>query len=460
MISNWLADRLVPFFDVLAEAAWIAVVGAALDIGLAGGTTAWGPLPFAIAAAAGLIWIRRPNDPTVTGIGLFALMAGGGVIAAALQSGWPGTGAPTIELLLRQSALLLIPVAVLRGSRHRQRDEDDLVVATLLTWGIPLLVLPWILGTSVAEPLRSDFIAAAFPATVLFVSAGLLGLGLARLEALSATAPIHWRQNRSWLILLGGVVVAVTVVAIPAAFLIGTPLTQVVAGLLGPLAIILTPIAVVMGVIFVVLFAWLDPLAEWIRSLARTQDGRTPDGGALGSAPPAPPDGVQPGGSSEAVLAIAIVLGIAVLALVLIWLSRRRRPEVEGPPLPVLEEHHFKYVGTGWHLPGLRRGTGRSRGRPVTASGAYLAFLDDLADSDDLARRPHEGPAGHAGRLRATMPDWPPAAGLLAADYQLEQYAGQQLSAAETKRAVARWQRLRGLAGRRPGRHDKPPASA
>ena len=44
----------------------------------------------------------------------------------------------------------------------------------------------------------------------------------------------------------------------------------------------------------------------------------------------------------------------------------------------------------------------------------------------------------------------------LAADYQLEQYAGRTLSPAETKRAIERWQQLRGLARQRPGRKDKP----
>ena len=139
-----------------------------------------------------------------------------------------------------------------------------------------------------------------------------------------------------------------------------------------------------------------------------------------------------------------------------VWLSRRRRPDVEGPPLPVLEEHHFKFAGTGWHLPTLRRRGTQRRGRPVTATGAYLAFLDDLTESDDLARQPFEGPAGHAGRLRRAAPEVPAAAGLLAADYQLEQYAGRTLSPAETKRAIERWQHLRGLARQRPGRKDKP----
>ncbi len=281
MISNWLADRLVPFFDVVAEAAWIAVVGAAIDIGLSGGTTAWGPLPYAIAAAAGLLWIRQPNDEGSTAVGLIVLMVVGGAVGGVLQSGWPGSGSLSVEVLLRQSAVLLMPVAVLRGSRHRQRDEDDLVMSTLLTWGIPLLALPWILGTSVPEPFRSDFIAAAFPWTVLFVAAGLLGLGLARLEALSATAPVHWRQNRSWLILLGGVVAAVTLIAIPAAFLVGTPLTQLLALLLGPLAIILTPIGALLGAIFEVLFFWLDPLIAWIKSVTHAvQQQQPPEGGS------------------------------------------------------------------------------------------------------------------------------------------------------------------------------------
>ena len=78
---------------------------------------------------------------------------------------------------------------------------------------------------------------------MLFAGAGLLALGLARLEALAIASGVDWRRNRAWLLLLGGVVLLVLAVAIPAALLVGEPLEQILGGLAGPFAALFTPIS-------------------------------------------------------------------------------------------------------------------------------------------------------------------------------------------------------------------------
>ena len=135
------------------------------------------------------------------------------------------------------------------------------------------------------------------------------------------------------------------------------------------------------------------------------------------------------------------------MAPYLIRASYRRPKVLEAPSDEVFEEREYRMPHLGLRVPRLP--WLRSKRRPTTASGAYVAFISELDRAPDLARRPDEAPATHAARLRESgLAD--PRAALLAADYQLERYALAELGPHETTRALRRFTRLRDIVRRRP----------
>ena len=88
-----------------------------------------------------------------------------------------------------------------------------------------------------------------------------------------------------------------------------------------------------------------------------------------------------------------------------------------------------------------RHGRERSA-RPAT--DAYLATIAAFAKHDVLRRAPNETPALHARRIADRVDRR--ALSLLAADYELEEYARRTLNGAEVRRAQARGRHLRQVA--------------
>ncbi len=435
--AAWGPSRhVVPVLDALVEGAWISVIEAAVAV--AGGRPLLGPLPFAVAVGLSLYWTRRDHDPSTAMTGLLALYVGAYVAAGAIAAG-PNLTSDLPRLLIDQPAALLSILAVFRGTRHANRADDDLVVGSLLRWGLPLLALPWLYGTALAEPDRSAFVASAFPATLLFASAGLLGLGLARLDALAQLSGVDWRHNRAWVVVLAGVLAVMTLIAVPAALLLGTPIAQFLAGLVGPFSIVLAPVAAVVTAVMTVVVTLLSPLIDFLMSLIHPAERQPqPVQGTPGSIiPPAP------GGQSEVVVyafTFLVVVLVVILVAVLLWISHRRPARTVAVLDAALEEREYRLPHIAVRLPHI--GLPRRSPRPTTASGAYVAFLGDLEGRPDLARLPAEPPSSHAARLRERgLTD--PRAALLAADYQLERYALASLTARETRRALARLSRLR-----------------
>lgn len=441
MRSTSRAEVLIPLLACLVEGAWIAVVDALFGAGAR--RPPLGPLAFGIAATAGLFWVRRAA-PDAQRPGLIAIMSivfvGTAWLArgdALFGEGFPGT-------LLSEPAGWLAVIAVYRGTRHRDPADDDIVVADLLRWGIPLLTIPWLLAVALPGVTRDTFVTAAFPATVLFAGGGLLALGLSRLEALAIAAGVDWRRNRAWLPLLLVVVGLVLAVAIPAALLLGEPIGAVLGGLVGPFAALFTPIA---GLVGLILAPLIGAFFGFLQSLLQIFPPQAPNPAPLGpSGSLLPPvvDAGEPGGLG-ALLGTVVVLAIIAIVLILFARAARRVGRLEARAEAVGEQHEFVLPSLSLHLPRLPR---RERfGRPASATGAYLAFLADAERTEGLARRPNEGPETHARRVRSSATDLPAAdlraASLLAADYELERYALRDLPPRETKRALSRWQRLR-----------------
>ncbi len=428
-----LADRLLSALPAgataIAEGTWLAVVYAATSLGLHD-PLELGLWSFAIAAGAGLLVARRgPPDRVATLVAAAAVLAGAaGWLVDERASSLLGQGAAGAALATHPAGWLL-GVAVWRGARHPDPASDDLVVGSLLRWGIAGLALPWLVGWNLGAS-RASFAAEALPATLAFVAAGLVAVGLTRLDALGRATELNWRRNRAWLALLIGAVALVVVIGLPSALLLGASSEVLVRVLLGPLV-----------------GAGEAGLGEIAAGLG---------GPGIPTNPPVMPPGQTPGPAGPIGPVVpswvgpALSLALLVLATSAVVLARRRlghvRPTVPPPlRLPRFEERRFLRPAAAirlpsLHLPRLRLG---GASRPSSASEAYLRLIAEL-DAPGLVRVPTETPAAHARRLRtngagALVLD------LLAADFELEHYGGVRLSPAEVRRAISRSLRLRRL---------------
>lgn len=466
------ADLLPAALDALAEGSllWLVYVTFAVS-GSAGSHL--GLLEFALAAALGLVLVRRsaPGRRTRAGILAVAAIAGcagwladpavratiaaGGPLAVSGGSvagtgGTPGLAAGTagqVAAVARHVPGWLLGVAVLRGAAHAEAGDDDRVVGALLAAGSPALAIPWLLHAGSSD-LR--FAVPALLASLVFVASSLLAIGFGRLRALGL-APHESSGGRAWTWVVVGVTGATAVLAAIAALVLGAPLEAFLSAVLGPLTAALGEGAALLAPLVAPAWSAAAKLLDSLPALPR------PGGGT--SVPAAPPPALgggsaAPGGPSPVVLAV-----LALGALVVVLLLVRYRGVFSSPrawkPERTSEDRHFvvPHVSLGLRLPDLRPRLGRPGGRtPADAASAYLAVLRALDRHPELRRRPSESPAGHAGRLRAL--GFPGAAlGLLAADFELARYGNRELSNPEHRRALSRARRLLGhVRGLR--RHD------
>lgn len=425
---SWRADRrraqdlLPPATDAIVEGSWIAVAYAAIEIA-AGQTLRLGLISFALAALVGIAVARRPGVRP-EGADRIVRLAGGvalgivGWLASPDLGGW------------------MLGLAFVRGTAHGAPWLDDLVVARILRRGLPGLAVPWLVSIAVGAPDRTAFVEAAFPSTLLFVAAGLFGTGLTRLEALGAEAGLDWRANRAWLALAAGVAGLVALAGIPAAFLLGEPLDALLRAFARPLADLLGAIVPVVSAVLAPLMAPLDALLSTRPNL--------PNPPAVPTGPPGA--GAMPGGpagiaGSIGPVAFALILAGLVVAVAAVRRRIAHLPAAADMPELPREERTIVLPSGSIRIPHLRLPRVARRRRPATATAAYVALLADLEGSA-AARLRSESPASHARRLRPLGLDGL-RLGRLAADYQLERYAGRPLTAQETRRAIDRWRRLR-----------------
>jgi hypothetical protein len=431
---SWRADGLLTVLALVAEGAWLAVVYAAVQVAIGGQVPLLGTFELTIAAAAAALLARHGLlDPDERPLTFFAATVAAGVV------GW--LVSPDVRELLAGGNLVqaiglhpggwLAAAAFLRGI-GRGLEVDDRAVSRLVLWGTPGLALPWIAGQLAAEPLRGVFIEQAFVATLTFVSAGFMAAGLARLQVIGEETGVDWRENRSWLGLLVGVLATVLAVGVPAAYLLGLPIDTVARGLLGPLG---TLLGYVMLVILIPL-AWLAGLlTEALLGLG------------LRLPPPAgPPKAGEPFPFPETydfeqvkggLLTVGIFWALVILLAVIVgrtWLRRRARRAARGAS----EERfiHLPETRLRLKLPRLRLPRPRNAPAPHDAVTAYLAALA-LFDPGELMGRDAESPRAHAQRVADRQ------LSLLAADYALARYAGRALTRLEHLRALGRWRRLR-----------------
>lgn len=403
-----------------AEGAWVAIVYAAIGLRLHRGAPEIGLWTFVVAAVVGIVVARR-----VRGRASGPVRAGAIVLASLI--GWMSDpmvrdllgGGAYGQAMAQQAGGWLLGLAAFRGTRHADPVNDDTVTGSLLVWAVPGLALPWLIGT--ASDTKAAFVSVALPATLLFVAACLVAVGVTRLDTLGRTVGLDWRRNRTWLALLVGIVGSIVIIGTPVAFLLGTSVEAIVGTILGPIGSLLSGAAAVLGSV----------TGSGTSSTAPTEatSERSP---GLGPLIVGLPDHV----AAMLVLAIGFAL---VAGGVLLWrLVREATPEAMVEPPHEQRKVNLPKISIRFGTLRLPRLVMLRRSAPRSASGAYLAVLRALEHDARSARLPGESPAMHARRLREAGQGYF-SFDLLAADFELERYAGSELTTAETHRAIRRW---------------------
>ncbi len=427
-------DLALATLDALVEGAWLSVVYAGFEVALARHPPVLGPLDFALAAAIG-IWLARRVPPLsqVLWVAILIAVTLAGWLASPVARETLLAGQP-LQAMAEHAGGFLLGVAVIRGGAHRVAADDDLVLGALLRTALPFLTLPWLAGVIMPPgELRTQFAALAFEGTLLFVAAGFVALGLARLRYLGLHLSPFEREGRAWLLVTTGIPLLIVAAALPLAFALGLRPGDLGGAMVAPTSVLLAIVALVMTPVLL----GLGLLISLLRG----------NPGPPSTLPPvaSPGAGLPAEATSSNQTLFLVLLVLVVVALVLLavaqWLLGRSQGGAERPAA-VLDEHAI--VLPQLHVSRPRIRLPRRKGAPTDAVSAYLAALATLAPDEQLARQPDETPAAHARRLAAEGAD---AAGArlrhLAADYQLARYGGRRISARETARALARWRSLR-----------------
>jgi hypothetical protein len=315
---------------------------------------------------------------------------------------------------------------------------DEEVQDQLMIVGLPTVAVAWLVGGLAAAgtgpEVEAAFTAVAFLGTLLFVGAGVLALGLARL----ATVRGDGAGSGTWFGFALAVAIGVTVIGLPAAAVLGVPLEILLGAMVAPIRIL--------GALLVLLLSPVVALGALVAELAQNI---LPDGFAqgviqlpqidFGNAEPISP---LPGVLFYLVVGTIILIELAILGIYL-WWRWRERGRMASLGLEVAEERSVVFDRPPRPVPQPREAP-PSRLDVDDPVGAYLAALEALASDGRWARGPAETPRIHAARVATGQPalDGAPTLARLAAAYQLVRYAGHRLGARETARAANRFRRL------------------
>lgn len=437
MPSPWPGSALIPAARALAEGSLIAVAYAALQA--AGGQFPYiGPLELGILVMVGTAWARRTRwqSATADAVGFTGLT----LVAGAF--GWVTDqhvrvalvdGQPVMALGLHLAGWLAAAGAFAWGTTHRIRDDDSLIDERMMRWAVPGLALPWLLGHAVSSgEVESRFAAAAFLGTIVFAGAGLTAIGLARLEALRRSTVGYWRNDRSWLLMVFGIALGMTLISIPVAALMGIPADGLLRALALPVQTVILLVALITAPAFL-LAAWL---AELIRpSLPSMFEGFRFPHLDLGASGP---------GSDLPIIVLTVIVGAIFLfeflaAVVMLWIVFRDRVRQQDLVDPAFEERSIVVPE--------REGEPMASAMPAPApiapdlgdpAGAYVAALAALADDGRWPRRDQETPAAHLSRVD-TEGMRSQAFRRLASAYQLARYGARPVSPREARRTRGRF---------------------
>jgi hypothetical protein len=439
--STWLAEAAPPVLGGIAEAAWIGVFAAAVLPATGGPGAVDNQVALAVAALFGVAAGRFLPFARWRPAAIFAIavLAAGAALILTDQS-----GAQASSQLQRAIFAVLVGLAALRGVVHGDPAAGDQAIAGLVRWGAILLAVGWLFGLTISGASRPRFIAGAFEASLLFVVAGALGLGSARLTGSALETRGVPRTDRAWLVLLL-VVGGAALIGLPVAALVGVPLASgITSAVIGAVLAFFGLILGLVGIVAAPIGALLATLIESVAAQPTPQPSPSP---VLGEPPPAPPP--LPGGNADSVVSdpiasVILVIALVVLIVVAWYLSRRWQGALaETRVRPERSERRSFRVDLGDAIPSLHLAARlRKRRPPHGAIDAYPRLVEDWSISDERKRRPAETPAIHARRLRGEgRGDL--GFDLLVADFELASFAETAVTGREDARAVSRWRRLR-----------------
>lgn len=440
---------------VLAEAAWISIVaGFVQEFALRAPVVNLGG--FTLLVGLGVVAGRR-LAPRIRGQWPAVALL---LVAAGAVAGWLSSADARAELLAGNLAVALganpggfaAGLAILRGFAHAGEHLAAGTIGRMVFAGIPILGVLAAVGGMIAEPWRGQFLAGAGVGAAVFVACGLLALAFAGFAEVERSGAPTWRGNPAWLGLLLVAVALLVATAIPVAITAGPAITGAVQLVIG---VAIVPLAVVglvasggAGLRRILGFVVVGAVIVWILSLTQPGgplDDLFPGTGEAGVGTRPPVDEVGLVGLGVIVVAL-VAVGIVLLARA--WL--RRRPSDDTGDLG--DERSFELPEIEASGGGPRPHRRRRLGTPASATEAYIHLVADLADRRQVRRAPGETPAEHARRVRLSGNAGAGGSALgldlLAADYGLAAFGGVTLSAAETRRAIARWRTLRRHLGR------------
>ena len=437
---------------VVAEGAWVAALYALVQAA-AGRPEILGPLALAAIALIGLVVARAvapglgPRWPSTALALVLGVAAGATLLDPDARTALAGVD--PVDAIRAHPGGWLAGLALLRGIGHATPGRSAVALDTLVTVGLPGLVIPVLLAGTLPEPWRGQALAGIVAAIVIFTVAAVLGLAVTRIAAIGTAGGFDWRRNRAWLALVALLAIGIVIAALPAASVVGPVIRVASAVLFLPLLLVggvagMTQVSrrAVLGLLVVCAVAMIVVVVAPDRPSSSSGEGGPPPG-----PPVAEPTNDLVTIAEATVLAIVVLAGVVLLAR--LWM----RETLQFGVGDVAEERMIdaRPPEARDRGPGPRRRQGRATGRPPDAAGAYLALLADLDARPSVRRAAHESPAEHARRLRlagtgATGLD------LLAADYELIRFAGRGLTGGETRRAIGRWRRLRAALGRQTGR--------
>jgi Domain of unknown function (DUF4129) len=448
-----LLVRLAPLgLIVVAEAAWIAIVGGLIqEYSLRApvlGVVELGAFVLLGAIAANVLARRlRPGRWAVASILIVAAGTLAGILAAPdARAALEGPGGGLAAAVARHPGGLVAGLAVFRGFRHARLPLDEDALRHLFAGGAVVAIFGSLAGTLVAEPFRDRFLSDALGQVVLFAVTAVLGLALTRQLTAELEGAERWTPNTSWLGLVA-IVVAITGFAVVPASTIASPLVELaiyllLAALLVVGALIGWTRQTVAGLIAVVVVFVVIGIFLSMSPPESADPGSIGAGGGL----PTGGDGGS-GASAASAIPIEVVYGLAVVLVALIvgalawYWAQGRGLAVVAPALETRFIDRSRGNEPSRPAPGwlARLGIHLS---PGDAPNAYLALIRELAGKVGVERDAAETPREHAHRLRTSGT---PALGLelLAADYALARFAGERLTPREHRRGVDRWRALR-----------------
>ena len=439
------AARALPLgLAVVAEAAWISVVGGALAVGSGGSL----PHPGLVAAfvVLGIVAARflperlgRRRWPLAE-VAIAAAATAAGVLLAPDTLAELAAGQDPLTAIGRSPAGAVLGLATIRGFRHAELPLDEDTLRHLFAGGGAAIVLSTLAGISMAGGPGSGFEASCLWFAITFAITAVLALALTRQQLADAESVAPAAPCQSWLGLVVGVVAVGGLVVAPAAAVLAPFVELTTYGLVILLFIVgaifgwtrRTVTAVAIGLAFVVVLAIIRPF------LPVPELGADPGTVAVSQQAQRAVNALPAGLAIAVGVAMAILL--LVLFLILAW-GRTRRPEAFRPTW----ERRFVDTSGAGDVPSWRQlllGRRWLPRPPTDAAAAYIALVRDLDGRRGVAREPGETPQEHARRLRVDGAD-ALSLDLLAADYALVRFGGVAVSAREDRRAVGRWRSLR-----------------